>query len=65
GWLFVIHERLSYPGTTRFAHRFVLVDDDLTLAGVGPRFSLTGAPIEFVAGLATLDDELVLSFGVA
>lgn len=64
GHLFVLHEVL--PGEAlgrRYVHRFALVDRELRLAALSPRFSFTGADLEFCAGLARRGGDLVLSFG--
>jgi tetratricopeptide (TPR) repeat protein len=68
-WRFVVHE---VSGTTEaqrtYLHR--IIDVAMTdhgafeLVAATPRFSFTGRPIEFCAGLAVRGDDLVLSFGV-
>jgi glycosyltransferase involved in cell wall biosynthesis/predicted GH43/DUF377 family glycosyl hydrolase len=65
GRLFAVHEVVSDAGTLRYVHRFVLLDDDLVLAGVTPPFSFTGDPVEFCAGMACRDEDLILSIGVS
>ena len=65
GHLFVLHE--TPPGPVfgrRYVHRLGLVRDE-RLVSLSPRFTFTGEPVEYCAGLAVLgDDRLVLSFGV-
>jgi hypothetical protein len=65
GHLFVVHEALPGPVLgRRYVHRLVLIDEHLRLAAASPRFTFTGADVEFCAGMARRGDELVLSFGV-
>lgn len=68
-WRFVVHEVFGATDAERtYVHRFVDVtggpDEGFALSSVSPRFSFTGARIEFCAGLAHDGDDLVLSFGV-
>lgn len=63
GWLFAVHEAHAAAEGRRYLHRFILLDDDLRLAGMTPLVTLLGERIEFVAGMAARGDELVLSFG--
>jgi glycosyltransferase involved in cell wall biosynthesis/predicted GH43/DUF377 family glycosyl hydrolase len=65
GMLFAVHEVVSDAGNLRYVHRFILLDDDLLLAGVTPRFSFTDDQVEFCAGMACREDDLVLSIGVS
>jgi glycosyltransferase involved in cell wall biosynthesis len=66
-WYFVAHEASGYGSTRRYVHRVVRLTragDGFAIDGVSPRFTFTGAPIEFCAGLAVSGDEALLSFGV-
>ncbi|HXP28497.1 MAG TPA: hypothetical protein VN804_01970, partial [Solirubrobacteraceae bacterium] len=65
GHLFVIHETVREARLLRYLHRFVLLDDQLRLAALTPRFTFTGDSVEFCAGMAVRGDDLVLSFGVS
>jgi len=65
GHLFVVHEVHPGPVLGRcYVHRFVLVDEALTLAAATPAFTFTGADVEFCAGLARDGERLLLTFGV-
>ncbi len=66
-WYFATHEASGYGSTRRYVHRVVRLTragDDFAIDGVSPRFTFTGAPIEFCAGLAVSGGEALLSFGV-
>jgi hypothetical protein len=63
GVLFVVHEVSDALDGRRYLHRFVRLGVDGSLQ-VSALFTLTGSPIEFVAGMARRGDELVISFGV-
>ena len=64
GVLFVVHDQVWLDGSTRrYPHRFVLLGDDGTFRSSPPFFFLRHG-IEFAAGLATVGDRLVISFGV-
>jgi predicted GH43/DUF377 family glycosyl hydrolase len=65
GHLFVIHETLREEHALRYLHRFVLLDEQLHLAALTPRFTFTGDRVEFCAGMAARGGDLVLSFGVS
>ncbi len=65
GWLFVVHERHSSPTGFSYSHRFLTLDGGLRLSRASAAFTLTGAPVEFVAGLAMRGDQLILSAGLA
>lgn len=64
GWLFVVHERVPASGPM-YEHRFVLVDRSLRLAKASNPFTITGAPVEFVAGLIRHDGRFLLSAGIS
>ncbi len=63
GTLFVVHEVSEERAERRYLHRFVRLDDE-GATHASPSFTLTGSAIEFVAGLARLGDDLIISFGV-
>jgi predicted GH43/DUF377 family glycosyl hydrolase len=65
GVLFAVHEVRRGPRSLLYVHRFVLLGPDLRLAAISPRFTFAGDHVEFCAGMARRDDELVLSFGVS
>jgi hypothetical protein len=62
--LFVVHEAFDSRTGRTYTHRFVLLDEDLRLAGASVPFDITGERIEICAGMAHRDGDLVLSFGV-
>jgi glycosyltransferase involved in cell wall biosynthesis/predicted GH43/DUF377 family glycosyl hydrolase len=64
GLLFVVHEVDSVGERRVYSHRFMLMDGEGHITGVSPAFHFTGRDVEFCAGLASRDGELVLSFGV-
>jgi hypothetical protein len=66
GWLAVVHE-VAYmdDGRRAYEHRFVWFDASFTLRRWSPLFSFKGTKtIEFAAGLAAIDGQIVVSFGV-
>ena len=66
-WFFATHEASGYGSTRRYVHRVVRLTragEGFAIDGVSPRFTFTGAPIEFCAGLARHGDDLLLSVGV-
>ena len=65
GHLFVVHEVDRGEPLLRYRHRFVLLGEDLALAAISAPFSFTLDRIEFCAGMALANDELVMSFGVS
>lgn len=46
-----------------YVHRFALYSSDGVLVGLGPRFKLSDARIEFAAGLAICGEDLIISYG--
>jgi predicted GH43/DUF377 family glycosyl hydrolase/tetratricopeptide (TPR) repeat protein len=64
GHLFVIHEVMAGDGGRIYLHRFVYIDRAGALTAASRRFSLSGERIELCAGMATMGEDLVLSFGV-
>jgi glycosyltransferase involved in cell wall biosynthesis len=65
GHLFVVHEVDRSGPTLRYLHRFLKLDEDLALSAASPSFTFTSDRVEFCAGMARRDDEVVLSFGVS
>jgi predicted GH43/DUF377 family glycosyl hydrolase/tetratricopeptide (TPR) repeat protein len=65
GHLFVVHETQREGRILRYLHRFILLDDALSLAATSPQFTFTSDRVEFCAGMAKRDRELVLSFGIS
>jgi glycosyltransferase involved in cell wall biosynthesis len=66
-WYFATHEAAGHGSTRRYVHRVVRLRRDgerFVVDGVSPRFTFTGEPIEFCAGLAVSGDEALLSLGV-
>ena len=46
-----------------YVHRFALYDHQGVLIGLGPRFKLSDARIEFAAGLVVADNAVIVSYG--
>lgn len=65
GYLFAVHEVDAGGQSLRYLHRLVLLDQRFELAATSPAFTFTGDRVEFCAGMARRDDDLVLSFGVS
>jgi predicted GH43/DUF377 family glycosyl hydrolase/glycosyltransferase involved in cell wall biosynthesis len=65
GVLFVVHEVDRSGAILRYLHRFVLLDPALALSAISPPFTFTSDRVEFCAGMALHDQQLVLSFGVS
>lgn len=65
GWLAIGHEAVGFDDGARvYTHRWVWFDADWRLRQISPGFSLHERGIEFVAGLAQVDRDLLLTFGV-
>jgi predicted GH43/DUF377 family glycosyl hydrolase len=64
GTLFVVHETADHNGRRGYQHRFVLLDRDHRLSAMSRPFHFISPEIEFCAGLARRDGELLLTFGV-
>ena len=64
GLLFVVHEAFDSDTGRTYTHRFVLLGEDHTIAGISPSFDIAGDRIEICAGMAARGNDLVLSFGV-
>ena len=65
GHLFVVHEVARRESALRYLHRFVMLDERLSLSGISRPFTFTSDRVEFCAGMARRGEELVLSFGVS
>jgi glycosyltransferase involved in cell wall biosynthesis/predicted GH43/DUF377 family glycosyl hydrolase len=65
GHLFVVHEVDRGGPLLRYLHRFAMLDDRLVLCAASEPFTFTSDRVEFCAGMARRDDELVLSFGIS
>lgn len=64
GWLFVVHEPVAPAGLRVYRHRFVQLDESFELVGITPPFQFLAPQIEFCAGLAWRDSQLVFTFGI-
>ena len=66
GWLGIVHEVATMDnGRRAYEHRFVWFDGGFRLARMSPLFSFRETrAIEFAAGLAVVDDAVLVSFGV-
>ena len=65
GYLFVVHEVDRSQRAAQYLHRFVRLDDHFRLAAVSPPFTFVAERVEFCAGLARRNGDVVLSFGVS
>lgn len=65
GWLAIGHEAVGFDDGARvYSHRWIWFDAGWRLRQVSPSFYLRERGIEFVAGLAQDDHDLLLTFGV-
>jgi tetratricopeptide (TPR) repeat protein len=64
GLLFVVHEPDAPAGPRVYRHRFVQLDESFELVGITPPFHFLAPQIEFCAGLARRDSQLVFTFGI-
>jgi hypothetical protein len=67
-YLAVVHEVCLYKSeagkkNSDYAHRFVLWDRDFELLEVSDPFKFMGAKIEFCCGMASLGNDLLITFG--
>lgn len=67
-YLAVVHEVCLYKSeagrkNADYSHRFVLWDRDFELLEVSDPFKFMGAKIEFCCGMASLGDNLLITFG--
>jgi glycosyltransferase involved in cell wall biosynthesis/predicted GH43/DUF377 family glycosyl hydrolase len=65
GHLFVVHEVDRSERVPQYLHRFVLLDERFAITAISRSFTFVAEPVEFCAGIARRDGELVLSFGVS
>lgn len=63
GWLFVVHELSPHDGSMAYVHRFIHLDRSFVIDAMSPTFFFEQWTIEFCAGLARRDDELVVTYG--
>jgi GR25 family glycosyltransferase involved in LPS biosynthesis/glycosyltransferase involved in cell wall biosynthesis len=65
GILFVTHRVIRPDGRRLYEHRFVLMEpESMKFVAASPRFRFLEARVEFCAGMALAEDNLVLSFAV-
>jgi predicted GH43/DUF377 family glycosyl hydrolase len=64
GHLFLVHETSEHQGHRAYKHRFIMLDHEYRLAASSPPFDFVSPEIEFCAGLARRDDQLLVTFGV-
>jgi hypothetical protein len=66
GWLAVTHEVALVGNGRVYLHRFIWLDETLTIRKITPAFWINSRGIEFVAGLAWHPDgeRLIVSYGV-
>jgi hypothetical protein len=64
GTLAVVHETTEFRGRRRYTHRFILFGGDYEITGVSAPFCFASPDVEFCAGLARRDGELLLTFGI-
>ncbi len=65
GYLFVVHQVTRHGQKLRYVHRFMHLDDELEVIATSIPFTFISDRVEFCAGLARRDDQLVLSFGIS
>jgi tetratricopeptide (TPR) repeat protein len=64
GYLCVTHETIETDESRVYLHRFVRLDKKFSVIAVSPAWVFAGFGIEFCAGLALDNEQLVLSYGV-
>jgi tetratricopeptide (TPR) repeat protein len=65
GWLCLVHEAVNFEDGGRvYTHRWVWFDAHWHLARLSSPFLLQERGVEFAAGLAHRDDQLLISYGV-
>lgn len=64
GYLCVVHETIDETEGRVYLHRFVKLDKKFNVTAVSPTWVFVGHGIEFCAGLAYFNGQLVLSYGV-
>ena len=65
GYLFVVHQVTRQGQKLRYVHRFIRLAEELELVATSVPFTFISDRVEFCAGLARRDDELILSFGIS
>jgi len=63
GYVFVAHEVQPGPAQRDYVHRLVHLTADWQFDAVSPAFRFLGPGVEFCAGIARLDNDVVMSFG--
>jgi len=65
-WLWVIHEVFTTPGQTKrkYFHRWVWSDKSFKNICFSKPFILESHQVEFIAGLAKIDNDLLISYGI-
>jgi len=64
GYLFVAHQAQTVGNHRRYSHRFIAVGPSLRPTGISPPFSFVHDGIEFCGGIASREDDVLLSFGI-
>lgn len=64
GRLAVVHDVIWVDGRRIYRHRLARFDSELCITHATPWWSFGGSDIEFAAGLAWKDDDLVVSYGI-
>jgi glycosyltransferase involved in cell wall biosynthesis len=64
GWLAVTHEAIDTEEKRIYLHRFVQLDESFRVSSVSQAFLFHHHGIEFCAGMAKDDEELILTYGV-
>jgi hypothetical protein len=65
GGLCLVHEAVNFEDGGRvYTHRWVWFDADWRLARLSPPFFLHERGVEFAAGLAQREDDLIISYGI-
>jgi predicted GH43/DUF377 family glycosyl hydrolase len=67
GYLSIVHEPYhTYPNgnfDNEYKQQFIEWDSEWNIVRTSPQFSVMGARIEFVSGLTTLDNDVIITFG--
>ena len=67
GYLSIVHEPYhTYPNgnfDNEYKQQFIEWDSEWNIIRTSPQFSVMGARIEFVSGLTTLNDDVIITFG--
>ena len=57
------HTYLNGAFDNEYKQQFIEWDSDWNIVRKSPQFSVMGARIEFVSGLTTLNDDVIITFG--